>query len=414
MKKLNVIYMGWGERFELGVLADDGTDLLFEYSPTAIKRGLELSPYKLPLSEKTYGDFPEHQLRLPGFINDALPDGWGMLLMDRLFRKQGRRPDQISPLDRLAFIGDKAMGALTFEPADDEPLTPGDILLLDLAREVREVMVDDTEELLRKLVLMGGSPHGARPKVLVNFDRNNNRMSNSERGAGVPMLVKFPAQHEHKEVCAIEVMYARIAIASGLRVPATEYFDLDKNLSAIGIERFDRLDGMRIPMHTAAGAGHVDFRIPQLDYISLLRLTQLMTRDAREVQQAYERCVFNVMFNNRDDHSKNFSFLMGKNGRWQFSPAYDLSFNEGPGGEHQMDICGEARAPSRAHLLQLAKKSGIAQTVAVETIGRTAAVAERLDDFVSELPIRTETLKAIKKAVKSNRERLMIGDNRKN
>ena len=136
----------------------------------------------------------------------------------------------------------------------------------------------------------------------------------------------------------------------------------------------------------------MDFRIPQLDYVALLRLTQFMTRDAREVLQAFERCAFNVVFNNRDDHSKNFSFLMGKDGRWRFSPAYDLTFSEGPNGEHQMDICGEARAPARKHLLQLANKTGIAERAAAETIERIAAVAERFTDFVGDLPIRKETL----------------------
>jgi serine/threonine-protein kinase HipA len=407
MKKLNVIYMGWGERYELGVLADDGRDLLFEYSTEAIKRGLELSPFKLPLSAKSYGDFPEHQLRLPGLISDALPDGWGMLLMDRLFRKRGRELTEISPLDRLAFIGAKTMGALVFEPATSEKLTLKDVQLLNLARDVRRVMDDESEVLLRKLVLMGGSPQGARPKVLVNFDRKSNRMSNSDDGAGTPMLVKFPAQHEHKEVCAVETMYGRIASASRIRVPVSKYFDLEPELSAFAIERFDRLDGMRIPMHTAAGAAHVDFRIPQLDYVALLRLTQFMTHDLREVLQAFERCVFNVVFNNRDDHSKNFSFLMGKDGQWKVSPAYDLTFSRGPNGQHHMDICGEARAPARKHLLQLASKTGISERVAAETIERIANAGERFSDFVDDLPIRKETLKLIEKAVKVNRARLI-------
>jgi serine/threonine-protein kinase HipA len=138
-----------------------------------------------------------------------------------------------------------------------------------------------------------------------------------------------------------------------------------------------------------------------------LRLTQLITRDAREVLQAFERCVFNVMFNNRDDHSKNFSFLMGKDGRWQFSPAYDLTFSDGPNGEHQMDLCGEARAPARKHLLLLANKTDIVERTATETIERIATMAERFGDFVDDLPIRKETLKSIKKAVKSNRARLI-------
>lgn len=159
-------------------------------------------------------------------------------------------------------------------------------------------------------------------------------------------------------------------------------------------------------MHTASGAAHVDFRIPQLDYVALLRLTQLMTRDVREVQHAFDRCVFNVVFNNRDDHSKNFSFLMEKDGSWKVSPVYDLTFSEGPQGEHQLDICGEARLPARKHLLQLANKTGIAEPVAVQSIERIVSVAENFSDFVGDLPIRAETVKFIEKAIKLNYDRL--------
>ncbi len=406
MKKLSVIYAGWGERFELGQLADDGTDLLFEYSALAQQRGLNLSPFKMPLAATTYGDFPAHQLRLPGLVSDALPDGWGMLLMDRLFRKQGWDPRRMSPLDRLAFIGEKAMGALVFEPNDGDALVPQDVQLLTLAHEVRQVMADDSEALLRELALMGGSPHGARPKVLVNYDRHSNRMSNSEQGTGTPWLVKFPAQYDHKEVCAVEAMYGAIAAACELRMPATVYFDLGPSLSAFGVERFDRVNGMRVPMHTAAGVAHADFRVPQMDYITLLRLTQFMTRDAREVQHAFERCVFNVVFNNRDDHAKNFSFVMGADGRWQFSPAYDLTFNGGPGGEHQMDICGEARAPAREHLMNLASMTGVVPRMASQAIERIASVASGFRQYANGLPITEETLGMMERTVRENQSRM--------
>lgn len=407
MKKLSVIYAGWGERFELGQLADDGTDLLFEYSAAALQRGLNLSPFKMPLAPTTYGNFPAYQLGLPGLVSDALPDGWGMLLMDRLFRKQGWDTRRLSSLDRLAFIGEKAMGALAFEPNDGEALDPQDVELITLAQDVRQVMVDGSEPLLRELALMGGSPHGARPKVLVNFDPDSNRMSNTEQGAGTPWLVKFPAQHDDKEVCAVEAMYGAIAAACDLRMPVTRYFDLGSSLSAFGIERFDRTEGKRVPMHTAAGVAHADFRVPQMDYVTLLRLTQFMTRDAREVQQAFERCVFNVVFNNRDDHAKNFSFVMAPDDRWRFSPAYDLTFNGGPGGEHQMDICGEARAPGREHLMKLAGMTGVEPRMASLAIERIATLASAFREFADGLPITSETLDMMERAVKENQSRMV-------
>ncbi len=406
MKKLRVIYLGWGERFELGQLADNGSAILFEYSAEARKRNLQLSPFKLPLKEQSYSGFPAHQLGLPGLISDALPDGWGALLMDRLFRKQGRKIEEVSPLDRLAFVGHNAMGALAFEPVEGESLTPADISLLQVARETQEVLTDESESLLQKLALMGGSPHGARPKVLVYYNDKTNTMSNTDDGIGLPMLVKYPAQNEHKEVCAIEAVYGKIAKACGISAARSEYFDLDGELSAFGIERFDRSQGMRVPMHTAAGAAHVDFRAPQLDYTGLLRLTGFMTKDQREVLKAFERCLFNVLFNNRDDHGKNFSFLLSKNGQWIVSPAYDLTYCLGPGGEHQMDVCGEARAPGRKQLLQLAGQNRIEKQTAEDSMERMSAVAETIPEFFEEFSIRAKTRKQIEKSVQENLSRM--------
>lgn len=402
MKKLNVIYCGWGERFVLGTLADNNSEIVFEYSDTAVTRGLELSPHKLPLRREGYGDFPAHQERLPGLISDALPDGWGALLMDRLFRKRGWRPDQISPLDRLTFIGDKAMGALIFEPANDEVLVEHDIQLLHLALDTRDVLEDESEALLLKLALLGGSPHGARPKVLLNRNNVTGRMTLFEHDYCTPVLVKFQALNEHKEVSAIESFYNQLARRCGIDVPACQSFDLNETFSAFSIERFDRYQGMRVPMHTLAGAAHVDFRVPQLDYTALLRLTSRMTGDVREVYKAFERCVFNVVFNNRDDHSKNFSFLLSQDGRWQVSPAYDLTFCVGPNGEHQMDICGEARQPGRKHLLQLAKLNTIDEDQAQSSIERIATVAKDISEMMTDLSIRDKTRRQIVQSVSQN------------
>jgi serine/threonine-protein kinase HipA len=297
---------------------------------------------------------------------------------------------------------------IRFDGSEIDSLAPEDVQLLELARDVRHVFKEDeSEAVLRKLVRMGGSPHGARPKILINFDAHTNLISAPESSLGTPMLVKFPAQNEHKEVCAIEALYCRLAHASGIPTPTNQFFNLDRELSAFGIMRFDRVDGMRVPMHTAAGAAHVDFRHPQLDYISLLKLTQLITKDMREVVYAFERCVFNVVFNNRDDHSKNFSYLMGKDGRWTFSPAYDLTYCRGPNGEHQMDICGEVRLPGRVQLMELAAKTGIKKNMAAESIERIANVSKSLREFVNELPIREQTLKSIAEAIATNRERLI-------
>lgn len=407
MKKLNVIYAGWGERVELAQLADDGRNLLFQYTPTALARGLELSPYHLALSRDAYGDFPAHQQRLPGLVSDALPDGWGMLLMDRLFRQRSIDVATVSPLDRLAFIGEDAMGALVFEPASADHLEAHDVELLQLAQSVRGVLAGDSEDMLRELALMGGSPHGARPKVRVNFDRVTNVTSTSEHAPGSPWLVKFPGQNEKAEACAIEFVYAGMARLAGIPMPETHLFDLSDDLAAFGIERFDRTNGKRVPIHTVAGLAHADFRHPTLDYLSVLRLTRFLTADEREVLEMYRRCVFNVIFHNRDDHSKNLSFLLRESGQWSVAPGYDLTFNEGPGGYHQMDVCGEAMRIGRSHLLDLASKSGLRQSAAAQVIDQMCEAAGQFANAGSNMPISRGTWDHISRKVEASR--LLVG-----
>ncbi len=407
MKKLSVFYDGWGEHWQLGTLADDGRQLLFEYSPAALRQGLELSPYCMKLRPQAYGDFPAHLQRLPGFIADALPDGWGKLLMDRVFRRSGLTPDAVSPLDGLAFVSGHAMGALSFEPASTLDAMPETVRLLDIAHEVQVVVAGAESEALMQLALMGGSPHGARPKVLVHHDPLTGAMSTAPFASGVPWLVKFQAQNEHKEVCAVEAWYADLARACGLDIPATRAFDLSDDLGAFGIERFDVERGLRVPVLTLAGLLHADFRTPSLSYIDLLRATRFLTRDEREVFKAFERAVFNVLFNNRDDHSKNFSYRLGEDRRWQLSPCYDLTFNEGPVGEHQMDVQGKGRNIDRHDLLALARQGGLPLTDAARSIDRMVSMASDLKASSDGKGIRPSTLEHIGAAVAANHRLLL-------
>lgn len=402
MKKITVLFCGWGEKWPLGTLADNGSALLFEYSAAALARNIEFSPRHLKLRAQAYGDFPAYQFRLPGLIADALPDGWGLRLMDQVLARMGYLPHQISPLDRLAFLGERAMGALAFEPATDVALPADDVALLTLAREVKADVEDQDVAALTQLAVIGGSPQGARPKALVQYDPGSGRISTLPSAAGTPWLVKFPASGEHKEVCAIEALYARLARDCGLDMPRTACFDLGRGLAAFAIERFDRQDGMRVPVHTLAGALHADFRIPSASYQTLLRNTRAMTHSEREVEKAYERCVFNVIFHNRDDHVKNFSYRMDDRFSWRLAPCYDLTFSEGPGGEHQMDIEGEGRYPGKSHLLRLASSNSLDPGRAEAAIARMSAVAAGIGKMARDYPIRPATRKRIAEAVGRN------------
>lgn len=401
MKKLSVIYAGWGEDWSLGTLADDGRTLLFEYSSEALEQGLDLSPINLKLSPRTYGGFPDFQMRLPGLFADSLPDGWGLLLMDRLFRQRGIRNP--GPLDRLAFIGDRAIGALRYAPPDKTALPVADLDLLSLARESGRVLAGEAGDVLRELVLIGGSPQGARPKALVQYDRASGSVSTLPDARGEPWLVKFPAQNEHKETCAVEAFYMELAVACGLNVPESRWFDLAPDVAAFGVARFDRECGMRVPVHSLAGLLHADFRVPgSADYTSLLRATRLLTRDQREVEQAFARAVFNVVFDNLDDHPKNFAWRLGQDRRWRLAPAYDLTFSSGPGGQHHMDVCGKGNRIRLADLLQLAKEGDVPEGAAREVVQKVVAVAATITKLASDFPIRRQTIRDMSGIIAAN------------
>lgn len=359
--KIDVYYNGWGENWCLGQLASNGRQTVFQYSPEAIQRNIEFSPRYLPLQLEAFTNFPSFQYQLPGVFADSLPDGWGLLLMDRFFKKEfGKNPNQINPLERLTCLGGQTMGAFTYLPTSQITMEVREMNLAEIAQQMEAVQTGQDVNVLETLVIMGGSPQGARPKAQVYYNPVSGQMSNCPIEGGEPWLVKFNAQSENIEVCAIEKFYLDTAQLCGLAVPNSKLFYINANVAAIGMKRFDRsLNGMRIPMHSLAGALHADFRIPNCSYELYLRMTRFMTRSEKEVEKAFSYCVFNVCMNNRDDHTKNFSYLMRQDGAWELSPAYDLTFNTGMNGHHQMDVEGETYIITRQHLLNLAKNSGL-------------------------------------------------------
>ena len=404
MKKLDVRFEGWGQSWMLGTLADNDRQIIFEYSAEALTRGIELSPRHLKLRAQAYGGFPSYLSHLPGLVSDALPDGWGLVLMDWLLRQGGRNPDSVSPLDRLAFVGQRAIGALSFRPSRELDSEDTDWSLLHLAQAAHEVTDEDVVA-LRMLALVGGSPHGARPKALVMYDAQARTVSTRvgvDGAAGEPWLVKFQGQTEHPEVCAIENVYAQMARDCGINMGPTEHFRLGSKLAAFGTRRFDRERGMRVPVHSMAGALHTDFRTPALDYETVLRATGFFTQDQSEVLKAFRLCVFNIVFNNRDDHAKNFSLRMHEQMRWKLAPGYDLTYNPGPAGYHQTSVMGEALAPARSHLISLASKLALRAADAADTIDQTCAVADRLAAAMEQAGVRRVTRQALVKAVQAN------------
>jgi len=417
-ERVEVYYEGWGERWLWGTLVSTTAlggrpQVFFEYSEEAKRKGLELSSWLLPLDgPRLRKGFPSHQMGLPGPVYDALPDGWGLLLMDRLFRSRGLNTARIGPLQRLAFIGDNAMGAMSFKPVSAEGQLPKAHFSLDLlAAEVREVLNGEGGEFLERLLLVGGSPQGARPKALVYRDPQGDSFTTVATAGFEPWLVKFPAGGEPPEVCAIESVYAACLRLCAIETPDTQHFSLPNGLAAFASKRFDRQGDQRIPMQSLAAFTGGDYQTPGvLDYVSFLRATQMCTNDVREKVVAFERAVFNVAFNNRDDHPKNFSYVMSPSGNWRLAPAYDVTFCEGPGGYHQMDVMGEALAIDRTALLRLADEAELARPQAALIIDGICAVASRFAAIAEDLHprlITVQTLKLIQGRIDENIQRLV-------
>jgi serine/threonine-protein kinase HipA len=407
LKSLDVYYEGWGERWHLGGLAQsaDG-NIDFNYTFEAFTQNLELSPLNLPLGEESFA-FRREQQFLPGLLADSLPDGWGMLLMDRYCRKNGIEVDEVSSLDRLALLGDRTMGALTYTPAQGMTKSTASFDVFHLAQQAQDVMRGKDSELFYQLFAAGVAPHGARPKILVDYNESTGDMGVQRVENGRPWLLKFQLLGEHKEVCAIENSYAALARDCGLAIPATRYFDLSPRLGAFGVARFDVENGSRVPVHTLAGITGADFRVPgALSYADFLQVTRELTRDGHEVEKAFARAVFNVVFNNRDDHPKNISFRLNRERQWKLSPAYDLTFAPGPGGYHQMDVMGEAMAVTRKHMIELATSAGISTHKAKEHIDRHLAIAGGFAKAFAAVDVRPATVRSMVAQVKANAERL--------
>jgi len=383
MRKLEVCLRFGADPVRVGTLAERDRRVFFEYDEGFLRSGLQLSPIHLPLRAGVFESTAAPFAGLPGVFGDSLPDGWGLLLMDRAFRQRGVSREAISPLDRLAYLGSHAMGALTYHPATG-PKDPVDaaVDLDEMAEQAERLLAGSAEEVLPELLRAGGSPGGARPKVVVGFREEDGAMVS---GAGpLPpgyraFLVKFGARADPRDAGAVELAYSRMAAAAGIRVPPARLLSTPGGERYFAAERFDRPEGERRHVHTLAGLLHADFRLPSLDYEAYLRATLHLTRDLGAVAEAFRRMAFNVLACNRDDHARNFAFLMEPDGTWRHTPAYDLTFSAGPGGEHTMSVVGEGRDPGRRHFAALAATMGIEPRV-------RDAIVEQVDAAVADWP----------------------------
>ena len=360
--KLSVYLNTYGIRRMVGLLYENAGRVFFEYSPDFLQSGIALSPFKLPLKPGVFEDEKRTFDGLFGLFNDSLPDGWGCLLLDRKLRKRGLSYDSITPLSRLSMIGRNPMGALEYEPADEAAEEVGNVELDSLSGEVDKILAGNDSDVLDELLKLNGSSGGARPKIVayVSDDRQKIIHGGANPPAGfTPWIIKFSERHDKLNSGETEYRYSLAAKEAGIDMPPTHLFPSKNGGGYFGVQRFDRTPQGKVHVHTACGLLHASHRFSCLDYENLLKLTLVLTRDITQAEEMVRRMVFNVKSGNRDDHSKNFSFLLNKNFEWRLAPAYDLTPSAGINGEQTAMVNGKGRNITDDDLIAAAKVADI-------------------------------------------------------
>lgn len=364
-KKINVLY---DERL-VGTIAEiSNRKTAFEYSDEWLETGFSISPFSLPLKKQVFIPNKDYFNGLFGVFADSLPDAWGRLLLERLLKQRGKEVYEYTLLDRLAIVGSSGMGALTYEPQLEMTIDSKTDDLDELERQCRKILNTEYSEKLDELYRLGGTSGGARPKIMTKIDDSY-------------WIIKFPAHVDKKESGKMEYDYSICAKKCGIEMSETKLFESSKCKGYFGTKRFDRqqINGKtrHIHMVTAAALLEIDFEQPSLDYHSLMKLTKIITNDNKEdIENMYRRMCFNVFAHNRDDHSKNFTFLYDDiNDSWRLSPAYDLTFSNTYYGEHTTMVDGNGRNPGMKELVNVGVQAGMNRDICL-------GVAEKIKKLV--------------------------------
>jgi serine/threonine-protein kinase HipA len=333
-----------------------GQRAALEWTPAEINGGSCLDPLRYPLIPGLIEARSDALGGLHGFLADSLPDAWGVRLLARQLRRDGIGLETLSCVQRLSLVGHHGRGALLYDPCDQDMVenlvserTPD---IDGLARAANLIMTAtdnlESEPLTRLLELLGSGSGGARPKAHVDM-------------AGEAWIVKFPGPSDPVDIGPIEEVYLQMARTCGLDVMSSRLIASSQGPGWFATKRFDRTQrGGRIHMVSLCGALEAPFGITAIGYDTFLRATMAITRNVIDVEAVFLRMIFNILACNRDDHSRQHAFLQDSKGDWRLAPAFDLTFSHGFGGEHELDIDGEARNPTRTHILNLAKRHGVA------------------------------------------------------
>ena len=365
IEKLTVGINFSGREIEVGELVLSGRQIYFKYFADYLNMGLNLSPIKMPFDGHINSADPKLFEGLYGVFHDSLPDSWGKLLLDRMIVSKGIPSEQINPLDRLAYVGSTGMGALTYHPSIDDSQSGNDEIDLDnLFNESQRVISGIESDIIDELFHLGGSSGGARPKVLVGANLATREIIHGSQDLPEGFdhwLIKFAASVDRPDIANIETAYFRMAKEVGIEVPESTLFQGNSDKQYFGVKRFDRNGSNRLHMHSASGLMHDDHRYSQLDYGHIMDCAFQLEKSVVAYEKVFRLATFNVYSHNRDDHSKNFAFLMDQEGSWRFSPAYDLTYSSSSYGMHSTAVAGESQNPGMKKLMKIGKRFNLEQ-----------------------------------------------------
>lgn len=356
----------------------------FQYSDEWINKGFIISPFSLPLLDKVY--IPREETRevfhgLFGVFADSLPDSWGEVLLDRYLRSKDIDPGSLTVLDRLSFVGNSGMGALEYRPSKTSDFSFNGLDYDELADECGKVLSSQDTGHLDILYQLGGSSGGTRPKVLINEN-------------GKDWIVKFPARKDPSICGKREYDYSICAKKCNIPMTNTELIPSNVCEGYFKTERFDRINGEKIFSITAAGILEADFRAPSCDYTTMMKLIKILSRDNKDdKKQMYRMMCFNVLNHNRDDHTKNFSFLYTQDGGWRLSPAYDLTYSDTYYGEQTTSVNGKGKNITDEDLISVGIGAGLSKKFCKETLDMIRSTSEELKEYLNGNGVRKKEKK---------------------
>jgi len=373
---LNVFIKLNKDEILVGTLLLENRLVYFKYDDDFLSLGLNLSPFKLKYTNEIQVANPTPFHGIFGVFDDSLPDGWGMLLLNRALEKDGLSLDDINILDQLAYIGDTGKGALIYRPAISiNTQSSGTIDLDRLKGSIDQVYSGTSTDVIEELQTLGGSSGGARPKANIGYNSETDEIIYGQTPLPKGFshwIIKFRCSEDPLDMANIEYAYSRMAVLAGIHMSECRLLKSKNGTQVFATKRFDRDGNDRVHMHSMAGLTHDNFRLSAIDYGHIIHTAYQLERSALAREKILRLASFNVYSHNRDDHSKNFSWLMDASGNWTFAPAYDLTYSSTSIDEHITRVAGEGAHPRRSHLIALANEFSIKDPDAIIDAVQTA------------------------------------------